>query len=280
MSKRDGGMIPEQRRKLILDLLFVQEIVSIHQLSDRAGASFATIRRDLDQLASEGLVRRTHGGASLVRTPHLVDLSPDRLTRAGRPTAADRVMAAKHHIGSAAADRLEDGQAVIFDAGIAGVEAARRVVERGLSITAVTNNLATAQVLAQSDSVRLIVIGGTRMPGTATLHGDPGRAFLETLHADVTLVAVQAIAKGRLCDNSVEIAAMKRRAIAAGRTVILLADSWKFGGPAFCDVCSVDELDEIITDQGIAADQRRAIDHLGVAITVTGTHHQASRKRG
>ena len=257
-------MIPAQRRRLILDLLYDQGAVSVQQLSERAGASHITIRRDLDQLAGEGLVERSHGGAALASVRDR-PAGRERPARAGR---GDRILRAKAAIGAAAADRLEAGQHVIIDAGIAGTEAARRILARNLSLTVVTNNLKTAAVLAQSERVRLIVTGGTRVPGASTLVGDPGQAFIERLHADVALVSVQAIGNGRLSDSSVEVAAMKRRLVAAARRVVLLADSWKFGGPALCDVCALADVHEVISDAGLPAAVRAALRRTRTAVRI------------
>jgi DeoR family transcriptional regulator of aga operon len=261
-------MIPAQRRKLILDILFDQGVVSVQSICERAGASPMTVRRDLDQLAREGLVVRSHGGASLVEGNGARASSGSAGGPAAAGGTADLVLRAKEAIGAAAAERIEEGQRVVFDGGIAGIEAARRVVARGLSITAITNSIKTAAVLLQSESVRLIVTGGTRMPGTSILHGDPGQDFIERIHADLALVSVQAIANGRMSDNALEIAAMKRRSIGAARRVILMADSWKFGGPALCDVGDLSGIDEIITDAGLKAGLRRAIRALGIALTL------------
>jgi len=270
-------MIPAQRRKLILDILFDQGVVSVQHISERAGASPMTVRRDLDQLAMEGLVVRSHGGACLVdgRAMHAAS------ARTGNGMTADStdlVLRAKEAIGAAAAERIEEGQRVVFDGGIAGIEAARRVVARGIAITAITNSIKTAAVLLQSERVRLIVVGGTRMPGTSILYGDPGQDFIERIHADLALVSVQAIANGRMSDNAVEIAAMKRRSIAAARTVILMADSWKFGGPALCDVDDLSAVDEIITDDGLTAAKRRPIKSLGIKLTLVRAAHATARR--
>lgn len=255
-------MIPAQRRRLILDLLYDQGVVSVQQLSERAGASHITIRRDLDQLAAEGLVERSHGGAQLAS-------GGGRPARRGNgDRLRERMLRAKAAIGVAAADRLEAGQHVIIDAGIAGTEAARRLLARNLALTVVTPNLKTAAVLAQSERVRLIVTGGTRVPGASTLLGEPGQAFLERLHADVALVSVQAIGNGRLSDSSVEVAAMKRRLVSAARRVLLLADSWKFGGPALCDVCALTEVHEVISDAGLPAPVRAALRRARTAVRI------------
>lgn len=261
-------MIPAQRRKLILDILFDQGVVSVRSIAERAGASPITVRRDLDQMAREGLVVRSHGGASIVSVQSEFPANSGLAAAQPPKGTADLVLRAKQAIGVAAAHHIVEGNRVVFDGGIAGIEAARRVVARGLSITAITNSIKTAAVLHQSERVRLIVTGGTRMPGTSSLQGDPGLDFLARIHADLALVSVQAIADGRMSDNAVEIAAMKRLSIRAAAKVVLMADSWKFGGPALCDVGDLAIVDEIITDTGLDKASRRDIRGFGIKLTL------------
>ncbi len=266
-EQKIAAMIPVQRRKLILDVIYDQGAASVQQLSERAGASVATIRRDLDQLASEQLIRRSRGGASIVDFA-----APPTASGASQPIDVERVRGNpdKRALGIAAGERIEDGQHVIFDSGLACDEAARRVVERQLSITAITNSIKVASILAKSDLVKLVVIGGTRKSGTFTLVGDPGIEFLRGLHVDIAIISAQAISKGRLSHTSLEIVSLKRRMIEAAQYTILPAESWKFGGPAFCDICSLGEIDEVIADEGISAADRDIIAAHGARLRIVG----------
>jgi DeoR family transcriptional regulator, aga operon transcriptional repressor len=271
MKDRRQDMIPAQRRKLILDVICDQGTASVQQLSDRIGASLATIRRDLDLLAGENLIIRSHGGASRFTTAETT----------GQhwmwPQAAEPPSPARRALGVAAANRVEEGQHVIFDSGLGSVEAAQRIVERQISITAVTNSIKVSSILAQSDLIHLVVLGGTRRPGTWTLTGEPGQGFLEGLNADIALMSIQAVAGGRLWHNSLEIASMKRRLIQAARHPILLVESWKFGGPAFCEVCSMSEIAEVMTDSGISEADRQSIQKSGATLSVVAPADEPQR---
>lgn len=253
-------MIAVQRLAHIREVLQDQGAATIQQLSDRVGASFSTIRRDLDLLARDGLVERTHGGATLRRSVPVAPLAAD--------VPEGPALDAKIAIGSAAAEEIEDGQSVIFDSGLTVLQAARRVVEKRLHLTAVTNSIKTAAALAQSDRIRLIVVGGTLRPGTFTLVGEPGLSLLERLRADIALLNTPAVYDGRMAHRDMEIGAMASRMIAAAQRRVLLADSWKFGRTAFYQICPLTEFDLVITDGGISVEERQRAAQAGVNLQI------------
>jgi len=82
------------------------------------------------------------------------------------------------------------------------------------------------------------------------------------MHAD------QPSTTGNLSDTSIDVATMKRCMVETARRIILLADSNKFGAPAFCDVCDLDQLDAVVTDKGISSDQRDKMEKLGLELTI------------
>jgi DeoR family transcriptional regulator of aga operon len=237
--------IPEQRKMRIFDLVRERGSVSVKELACLMGASEVTIRRDLNDLKSRGSIARSHGGAVL-------DRSLRTTFEPAYSYASKMAYAEKLAIGEYAASRLEHGQSVIFDSSSTVCEAARFAAEKGKKISAITNDVHTASILAQSPSIRVVVLGGTIRTGSYTTLGEPGSIFLEGLHVDVAILGIHAIHDGSLSDTSIEVAAMKRSMVRAGRLIMVLADSTKFGTPAFCDVCTLSEITEIITDWGIS----------------------------
>src|SRR5436309_905985 len=94
---------------------------------------------------------------------------------AGRPESA------KLDSGARAVELLEPGQSVVFDSSSTVLEAAKAAVARKLRLTVCTNDIGTAAVLAESDALQLVVLGGTNRFGSLTLIGDPGLSFLERI---------------------------------------------------------------------------------------------------
>ncbi len=259
-SKR-AEIIPAKRRAMILERIRKNGAASIQELAHDIGASASTIRRDLDELTEGGYLERTHGGALLV--------PPLQATFERAPSINKHLnLAQKQAIGAAAALRLNQRESVIFDSSSTVMEAVRAAAARDLSITAVTNNLDIALLCASCPSWRVIMPGGTVRPGSTMMVGEPGEAFLKTIHADLCLIGAYAISGRTLTDATLEVAALKRVMIQAARRTILLADSSKFQAPAFCTFCDLSAIDEVITDDGATPEQLSVIRSLNIKVTI------------
>jgi DeoR family transcriptional regulator of aga operon len=263
-------MIAGQRRALILEELRREGAGSIVALAASIGVSPSTIRRDLEFLTEGGYIVRSHGGA-LLKEPHRTTFEPEP------EIGAHVARAAKEAIGAYAATLVEEGQSIIFDSSSTVLEAAKAVVGRNIRLTVCTNDIGTAMVLARSDNLQLVVLGGTTRRGSLTMIGDPGLSFLERLHADVAFIGIHSLVGGRLSETSIDVAAMKRRMIASATRAIVLTDSSKFRHPAFCDVASLSDVDTIVTDSSIAEAERRTLADAGVEVIKVATEGPAQR---
>ncbi|SMF69076.1 transcriptional regulator, DeoR family [Tistlia consotensis] len=251
--------IPAQRQAMILEHLQQSQAASLQELSKSIGASVSTIRRDLDELQARGYLERTHGGAALSsggRASFEVDSA----------IAGHIARSEKEAIGRRAAALVEPGQSVIFDSSSTVLEAARAIVARGLPITAVTNDLGIAQLLAASRSVRLIVPGGSLRAGSPTLLGQPGERFLGDLHADLTLLGAHGFDEAVLTETTIDAVSTKRAMIAAAARTLVLADSSKAGIRSFCTICRWSEVDGLITDSALPTERQRALREQGLGI--------------
>lgn len=252
-------MIPAQRRSMILELIRQHASVSVNDLAKLVGVSLSTARRDLSELSKTGFIRRSHGGA-------ILSLEAGTVTEPDREIASHFAREEKMAIGRLAAKSLRDGQSVLFDSSSTVMEVARCAVEKGLRLTAVTNDVKMAELLAHSPTIKIVVLGGSIRPGSPTLVGEPGISFLESLHVDVTLIGIHAVKGSKLCETQVDLAIMKRRMIASAHQKLLVADAGKFDLTAFCDVCDLREIDEIVTDRSMTDSQQTAIRELGVTL--------------
>jgi DeoR family transcriptional regulator of aga operon len=254
-------MIAAQRRGLILDYLRKHGAGSIVDIAEAIGTSRSSTRRDLDFLAADGAILRSRGGA-VINDQHRTTFEPPR------QIGAKSSHAEKSAIGRAVLKHLLPSQSVIFDSSSTVYEAARAVVEQGIRLTACTNDLATAQTLAGSAELRLVVLGGTLRADSMTLVGEPGLQFLQRLHVDVALIGIHSLAGARLSETSIEVAAIKRQMIESAARVIVLADSSKFTHPAFCDVCGLDQVHTIITDGALDDRNRALVQDAGVDLII------------
>lgn len=252
-------MIAAQRRAKILEHLRQHGGDSISVLAEMIDVSPSTIRRDLDYLVERGYISRSHGGA-IVNAVLPTTFEPEQ------ELGAHVARSAKVGIGLRAAGLIEPGQSVIFDSSSTVLEAARAVVDRGIRITACTNDISTAAMLARSEALQLIVLGGSRRPESLTLLGEPGLTFLRQIKVDVALIGIHSLYGGALSETSLEAAAMKRQMIASALNVIVVADSSKFRHPAFSEVAQIQPSYTIVTDTGLLASDRDLLNERGARL--------------
>jgi DeoR/GlpR family transcriptional regulator of sugar metabolism len=141
-------LLTSQRKQYILETLQREGQVVAKLISQTLGLSEDTIRRDLRELAQDGLLQRVHGGA-LPISPAIVDF-------AGRETILTE---SKALVGRAAAQLIKAGQVIILDGGTTAVQVARHL-PRTLEVTIVTHSARVAIELVDHPTAEVILIGG------------------------------------------------------------------------------------------------------------------------
>lgn len=228
---------------------------SVAEIADHLAIGTATVRRDLERLAREGRLVRTYGGAALGGRS-LTD------PEAGEATTQKRA------IGAAAAALVRDGQTIVISSGSTTLELARRLTNRP-RLTVITNTLDVAEVLIDCDGIELIVLGGVVRPRMHSLLGHLTELAATELRADTLFMGIPAISidHGLMSDHMPEILgdrAMRRMV----RELVVLADSRKFERVAPAYVFGLDEVTTIVTDDGIPAGVRAALEERGIRIVL------------
>jgi DeoR/GlpR family transcriptional regulator of sugar metabolism len=255
MSHVEGS----NRRETIIGRLRSAERVTVAGLARETGCSEMTIRRDLDQLADEGVLRRVRGGAvSLL-------LRGEATPFAVREREATE---AKARIAAAVDALIADGESVILDGGTTTLRLARVLARR--RVTVVPLDLHLANALSNAPEVELLVPGGQTMPGTLSFTGHLTEASLGALRVDTTVIAVCGLsARHGLTAHSLAEVPIKRAAIAAAQRTIAICDGSKFSRTGLGHVCPISDLDMVVTDGGAPADAVRQIEETGIAVHIT-----------
>jgi len=225
--------------------------VTVAELAERFDVSTDTIRRDLDQLDSDGLIIRTHGGAvSLTSTPR-ADTGLDLRLK----FQSD----AKERIGKAAANLVQNDSVIMINAGTTTLALARNLADHH-GLTVATNNLLIPAEISPQSFRGLYVFGGAVHPADQKTVGPVafqavGGAVEMDVQCDLVLLGIGAvsIATGYSTSN-LEEAAMMTEMIARATRVAILADSTKFGRRLFAQVAELERADYFVTDATPPAD--------------------------
>jgi DeoR/GlpR family transcriptional regulator of sugar metabolism len=245
-------MLASQRRATIASLVAESGAVRVADLVEQLGVSDMTIRRDIEQLAQEGVLERVHGGALALGS---------RSTEEPGFTAKSSLMTRqKRAIAAAAATLVEPGAAIGISAGTTTYELARAV--RGIpDLTVVTNSIPVAQLLHESGTPgqTVVLTGGVRTPSDA-LVGPVAVAALRMLHVDRLFLGVHGMDAhaGLTTPNLVE-AETNRAMIASARRLCVLADHTKWGTVGLSTITELSEVHQLVTDSGLPARARTAL---------------------
>jgi DeoR/GlpR family transcriptional regulator of sugar metabolism len=233
----------ERRRQEILLRIQRSGYASARRLAEEFGVDVSTIRRDLDAMARLGMVVRSHGGASLplepAETPYAVKVEKNVLQ--------------KRAIGRAVAAMIEHNSTLLVDSGSTTLEVARALRQhRGMTV--VTNDLRVAAEIANQGDVRLIVIGGEVLPSVYTLMSERAVELIEDYHVDIAILGADAIDPRGVTNTNSSEASMKRAMIRSADRVLVVADSSKFGQSALVRITGLDEVEAVVTDDGLPED--------------------------
>jgi DeoR family transcriptional regulator of aga operon len=236
----EGGLLVDERRRRICDLLREHGRVTVNDLAGRFDTSEVTIRHDLAALEAAGALDRTRGGA-LSRREN--DDLPIRVKQTLRH-------AEKVRIARAAAALIRDGETIILDSGTTTAELARQIRTLNVkSINVITNALNIAMLLSDVPSVRLIMLGGILRQESHSLAGHMAEKALDNLQADRLFLGADGLDPeiGLMTPHLPE-AQLNARMIEISRQVVTVADATKLMRRNVCVIAKVDQLDLLITD--------------------------------
>lgn len=230
------------RRERMLALIKEREFVRVGELSERFGVSEVTVRTDLDALATRGQVHRVRGGA----IPRMIQHQEQPFEDSVGSFTAEKVA-----IGQAAAALIRDGETVLIDVGTTAAAAARSIAARGElnDVVVFTNGLKTALELEPaSPRIAIVVLGGTLRPLQHSLVDPLATLILEHIAVKTVLLGCNGVDPiGGVTNINLPEAEIKKRMLKASRRRIVLADGSKLGRVEVAQLCSIDEVDMIIT---------------------------------
>ena len=230
--------------------------IDVADLAAAFATAGITIRRDLDQLAAQGVLRRVRGGA--------VNL----LMRGDEPPFRQRLgeqVDAKRRIAERVGTLIRDGEAVAIDSGTTGLAVAQALAGRRL--TGLPLSLPAAAALSGGTDLRLILPGGTVRPGEQGLIGPLTLASLGALRFDTAVLGCCGCAiDAGITAYDLDDAAVKRAMIAAANRTILVTDGAKFTRTAMAAVCPTTSVDVIVTDEAAPESSLAALREAGVEV--------------
>lgn len=233
------------RQKEIIGLLAKSTDLSVNELSDELKVSEVTIRSDLNFLAGEGKIVRTHGRAQLlaerIKAEHSFELR--------KKQNYDK----KLKIGSEAAKLLVSNDSFLLDSSstVLAMAAAIRELTDLNELTAIPTGIWTAMELMGIDNINILIPGGYLRSTSGSITGLPTNDFLKELNINKAFLGAWGVSveKG-LTDSHLLEVELKKYIIRNAQEVIVLADSSKFEQSGLAPYSQVENITTLITDSG------------------------------
>jgi DeoR family glycerol-3-phosphate regulon repressor len=225
------------RQQSILDLVRERGYLSIEELAQQFAVTPQTIRRDINQLAEQNLLRRYHGGAAW----------DSSVENTAYNTRADQMRDEKQRIAEAIAAHIPDNASLFINIGTT-TEAIARALLGHQNLKVITNNLHVASILAGKDDFEVLIAGGT-VRGDGGVVGQAAVDFIEQFRVDFAVVGISGIDEdGSLLDFDYQEVRVSRAIIDNARQVFLAADSSKFGRNAVVRLGPISLVSRVFTD--------------------------------
>ena len=248
-------MLTEQRKQYILNILRRDGQVIAKTVSQELGLSEDTIRRDLRELAREGLLQRVHGGA--------LPASPAIANFAGRE---EILVESKVAIGRAAAQLIKDGQVVILDGGTTSVQVARHL-PANLQATIVTHSAKIAIELLDYPGVEVILIGGRLFKHSIVSVGAAAIEAIKHIHADMYFMGVTGVhPEAGLSTGDLEEAYVKQALCRQSAETFVLASQEKLGAASQYVITWLSDVSGLIVEDSVPDEVLLPFTALGLTI--------------
>jgi len=253
-------MNADLRHQRILQMLSSRGYAGIDELVARFAVTPQTIRRDLQDLAERGLLRRHHGGASLASSIANTDYVTRHVENA----------AEKLRIARAAASLVPTGSSVFMTPGTTVEAAARVLAEAGLgALRVITNSTAAAAILGADPNITIQVTGGTWQANNRALGGPAAAEAAERYRCDILLTSIGAIdSDGWLLEFHEREVVVARTMLANARRRVLLADHTKFARVAACKLARLCDMTTLVTDRPPPGAIARMMEEAGVELII------------
>jgi DeoR/GlpR family transcriptional regulator of sugar metabolism len=237
----DANLSIIERQEEILKLIRKKRRTAVAELAEHFGTSAATVRRDLEKLASDGMIQRFHGGARAIQqAPHELPV----LQRAAEQSRE------KQYIGRAAAGLVEDGDIIFLGSGTTVLEIARNLHDHR-DLTVVTNSLSVVNELSSTAEITVIVLGGILRHSEMSMIGQVTEQALKEVRAQKIFMGIHAIDVEAGLTNDYMLETMTDRAILEqGSKVIITADHTKVQRVALAFLAPITSFHTLVTDDG------------------------------
>jgi DeoR/GlpR family transcriptional regulator of sugar metabolism len=245
-----------ERQLRIRQMIETRDFIDSETLGRELDASESSVRRDLDILEQEGVLKRVYGGAVSVQAPahRAFDYAVESV----------RLSDEKSRIARLTAGLIENGQTVILDGGSTVAAVARELAAKSLHIA--TNSLPIAESLESLRNIELTLTGGYLDPRLRVMLGPICEQMLSGIRADAVIMGIGGITEAGFSNNNTLVVGSEQKMIAVASRVIIVADHTKFGRGGMIPVAPLTAAHIVVSDAGLSPEYVAMLRDNGVEV--------------
>ena len=237
-------MFKSQRQEQILELLKTTKYMTVEQLSRTLYVSEPTVRRDLNELARQNFIARSHGGAML-RSEHNAEVPID--FRSAFQTKAKSAIAKK------AAELIKDGDVVFIDASTTTLHILEHIKSKS-NLTVITNSI-QASLYLRNSGITVYSTGGRLLDNSLAYGGSFAEEILQKFNIDIFFFSSFGLLEnGEIQDYSEPETSLRTKVLQNAKISVFLCDMSKLGKKSLFNVANVSEVDFFVTDAAPSAE--------------------------
>ena len=241
------NLFREERLQIIMEMLYENKKVVVTDLAKKFNRSLSSIRLDLSELESRGLIERTHGGAILTENFSNEFVVGKNILTLRKETYKEE----KQRIGWAVKDIIHDGDSIMIDGGSSSYYVAQHLNQRR-GLTIITSSFFFMNLLQDIPDAKIYVAGGLYHKDFEDLVGEISVNTLQRFKPNYSIIGIDAISiKDGLTTTESSMAQIKRQMLAVASKTIVVADSSKFGKVCLFHVSDLEKIDYLVTDRNV-----------------------------
>lgn len=250
------------RQREIISRLTEEPTLRVGELAEGLSVTSKTIRRDLDELAEQGLISRTYGGAVLRQG------AEPAVSHRHIQLVAERTAIAKH-----ATPHLREARVLMIGSGATTTHVARRIAIEMKGVTVITHSFGVATVLSLNPTITVLMIPGVYHSGEGALHGSQALRFLEAYNAEWAILGASGLSPDGPSDALIEAADIYSAMVARSARRMVVADSSKFDRVFTARYARWSQIDLLVSDKMPTGPLKKALDRHEVRTDIAEVGH-------
>lgn len=240
-----------ERQNTILEMLGRNDQTTVKDLAQHLNVSAVTIRQDLNFLELEGLLKRIHGGAVLKDADDLSNRLGINYEK-------------KLNIARKLAGCVSEGETILIESGSVNALLARELVKRK-KVTIITTNVYIARQFRRDEQANIIILGGVYQHESESMVGKITRMCLDQVNYDKAFIGIDGYTKETgFTLRDLFRAEISSHIIQKSREVFIVSDSSKFGKTELTNICFLNDIHHIATDNDLPGHYRAEFDQAGI----------------